>query len=97
SNGSHLSVTSDAEGRVEFLIPDDFPGVVKGERDRRLGQFSVSSEYHQGDRRYTTQLSADYRVSPSHWQSTRLGLLIVGFGFIAGSVIGRVKKGGDGK
>ncbi|MEW8507871.1 MAG: hypothetical protein AB2598_14320 [Candidatus Thiodiazotropha sp.] len=97
SHGSHLSATTDAEGRVKFRIPDDFPGLVKGERDRRLGEFSVSSEYLQDDRRYTTQLSADYRVSPAHWQSTRLGLLVIGIGFVAGGLIGRVKKGGNAK
>ncbi|MEW8251872.1 MAG: carboxypeptidase-like regulatory domain-containing protein [Candidatus Thiodiazotropha sp.] len=97
SNGSRLSATTDASGRVKFRIPDDFPGLVKGERDRRVGDFSISSEYLQGNRRFTTQLSADYRVSPVHWQSTRLGLLVVGIGFIAGGFIGRVNKAGEGK
>ncbi|MET0071801.1 MAG: hypothetical protein ABW096_17315 [Candidatus Thiodiazotropha sp.] len=97
ANGSHLTATTDATGRVVFRIPDDFPGLVEGERDRRMGDFAVSSEYLQGDRRYTTQLSADYRVSPVHWQSTRLGLLVVGIGFIAGGFIGRVKRAGGGK
>ena len=97
ANGSHLSATTDATGRVEFRIPDDFPGLVEGERDRRVGDFAVSSEYLQGDRRFTTQLSAGYRVSPEHWQSAPLGLLVVGIGFIAGGFIGRVKKAGDAK
>ncbi|PVV14449.1 MAG: hypothetical protein B6D77_03285 [gamma proteobacterium symbiont of Ctena orbiculata] len=97
ANGSHLSATTDATGRVEFRIPDDFPGLVEGERDRRMGDFAVSSEYLQHDRRFTTQLSAGYRVSPEHWQSTPLGLLVVGIGFIAGGFIGRVKKAGDAK
>jgi hypothetical protein len=94
SNGTHLSTTSDAEGRVVFRIPDDFPDLVEGERDRRLSQFTASSEYIQEDKRYTTQLNADYRINPSHWQSTPWGLLVIGVGFIAGGFIGRVNNPG---
>ncbi|MES9949758.1 MAG: Ig-like domain-containing protein [Candidatus Thiodiazotropha sp.] len=93
-NGSQLSSTTDSNGRVSFQIPDDFPGMIEGERDKRLGQFTVSSEYLEGDRRYTTRLNADYRVNPAHWQSTRLGLLVVGIGFIAGGFLGRVNRSG---
>ncbi|MEW8315709.1 MAG: hypothetical protein AB2669_16350 [Candidatus Thiodiazotropha endolucinida] len=94
ANGTQLSSTTDSHGRVSFQIPDDFPGMIEGERDKRLGQFTVSSEYLEGNRRYTTQLNADYRVNPAHWQSTRLGLLVVGIGFIAGGFLGRVKRSG---
>ncbi|MES9986886.1 MAG: hypothetical protein ABW077_03160 [Candidatus Thiodiazotropha endolucinida] len=94
ANGTQLSSTTDSHGRVSFQIPDDFPGMIEGERDKRLGQFTVSSEYLEGNRRYTTQLNADYRVNPTHWQSTRLGLLVVGIGFIAGGFLGRVKRDG---
>ncbi|MCG7980513.1 MAG: hypothetical protein N0E58_20595 [Candidatus Thiodiazotropha endolucinida] len=94
ANGTQLSSTTDSHGRVSFQIPDDFPGMIEGERDKRLGQFIVSSEYLEGNRRYTTQLNADYRVNPAHWQSTRLGLLVVGIGFIAGGFLGRVKRSG---
>lgn len=94
-NGTQLSATSDPNGRVSFQIPDDFPGVIEGNRDKRISQFTVSSEFQQDDRRYTTQLNADYRINPVHWQSTRLGLLVVGIGFLAGGFLGRVKgKGG---
>jgi hypothetical protein len=93
SNGSRLEAVTDAGGRVEFQIPDDFPEVVKGERDSRSGQFTLSGEYFQGGVRYTTQLNADYRVNPGHWQSTPLGLAVIGFGFVAGSLLGRVKNG----
>jgi hypothetical protein len=94
SNGTQLSAISDTDGRVEFRIPDDFPGLEEGERDRRLSQFTASSEYFLDGKRYTTQLNADYRINPSHWQSTRWGLLVVGIGFIAGGFIGRVNSNG---
>jgi hypothetical protein len=93
SNGSRREALTDADGRVEFQIPDDFPEVVEGERDRRSGQFNVSGEYFEGGRRYTTQLNADYRVNPGHWQSTPLGLAVVGIGFVAGGLLGRVSNG----
>lgn len=94
SNRTQLSAISDTDGRVEFRIPDDFPGLVEGERDRRLSQFTASSEYFLDGKRYTTQLNADYRINPSHWQSTRWGLLVIGIGFIAGGFIGRVNSNG---
>jgi hypothetical protein len=93
-NGSQLATKSDADGRVTFLIPDDFPGVIEGKRDKRMGQFTVSSEYQQDNIRYTTQLNAEYRINPMHWQSTQLGLLVVGIGFLAGGFLGRVKGNG---
>ncbi|MES9969788.1 MAG: hypothetical protein ABW092_07110 [Candidatus Thiodiazotropha sp.] len=94
TNGTQLSTTSDPNGRVRFQIPDDFPDLVEGERDRRTGQFTISGEYHQDEKRFTTQLNADYRINPAHWQSTRLGLLVVGIGFLAGGFLGRVKGNG---
>jgi hypothetical protein len=95
SNGTQLSAISDRDGRVAFRIPDDFPDLIEGERDKRLSQFTASSEYLQGGKRFTTQLNADYRINPSHWQSTRWGLLVIGIGFITGGFIGRVNnKGG---
>jgi hypothetical protein len=94
SNGTQLSAISDADGRVAFMIPDDFPDLVEGQRDTRLSQFTTSSEYHQGGKRFTTQLNADYRINPSHWHSTRWGLLIIGIGFITGGFIGRINDSG---
>jgi hypothetical protein len=94
SNGTRLSTTSNVDGRAVFRIPDDFPDVAEGERDRRLSQFSASSEYIQEGKRYTTQLNADYRINPNHWQSTHWGLLVIGIGFITGGFIGRVNNAG---
>ena len=92
SHGTLQTLSSNAEGRVEFRIPDDFPDLVEGERDKRLAQFTISSEYRDEGITYTTQLNADYRINPSHWQSTRLGLLVLGIGLLTGSYLGRAKK-----
>jgi hypothetical protein len=92
TNGTRLTAKTDVDGGVSFEIPDDFPGVIEGERDKRLSQFTVASEFISEHKRYTTQLNADYRLNPSHWQSTQMGLLVVGIGFIAGGFLGRVKS-----
>lgn len=98
ANGTRLSATTDRNGRVSFQMPDDFPEVIDGERDKRLSQFTVASEYMGEHKRYTTQLNADYQINPEHWQSTRLGLLVVGIGFVAGGFLGRVRgSGGKGQ
>jgi hypothetical protein len=96
SHGTQHTLTTGSDGRVEFQIPDDFPDLEEGERDRRQAQFSVSSEYSQDEVNYSTQLIADYRINPSHWQSTQLGLLVIGLGFLAGGYLGRnIKNAGD--
>ncbi|MCU7871127.1 MAG: hypothetical protein KZQ91_00125 [Candidatus Thiodiazotropha sp. (ex Lucinoma borealis)] len=92
THGSQQTVISDQYGRVEFQIPDDFPNLVAGERDKRSAQFTISSKYREGDIAYQTQLNADYRVNPTHWQSTQLGLWVVGIGILAGGYLGRTKK-----
>jgi hypothetical protein len=95
TNGTQLTSKTDVDGFVSFEIPDDFPEVIEGDRDKRLSQFTVASEYISEHKRYTTQLNADYRLNPSHWQSTQMGLLVVGIGFITGGFLGRVRgKGG---
>ncbi|MCU7813182.1 MAG: hypothetical protein KZQ77_18410, partial [Candidatus Thiodiazotropha sp. (ex Notomyrtea botanica)] len=91
-NGSQIQALSDEFGRVEFHLPDDFPDIVKGERDRRSAELSISAETQDGGIDYQTTLTAEYRVAPSHWQSTRMGLLVAGLGLIAGGLIGKTKK-----
>ncbi len=90
SNGAHATAVSDAQGRITLRLPDDFPNVQPGEEDKRRASFSLSAETREGSTRYRTQLVADYRVNPNHWQSFELGLLFVGLGLVAGGLIGRV-------
>ncbi|MCU7931635.1 MAG: hypothetical protein KZQ90_12605 [Candidatus Thiodiazotropha sp. (ex Codakia rugifera)] len=92
TNGSQQTAISDRNGRVEFQIPDDFPNIVAGERDKRSAQLTISSRYRKGDIAYQTQLNADYRVNPTHWQSSQLGLWVVGVGMLAGGYLGRTRK-----
>ncbi|MES9980337.1 MAG: Ig-like domain-containing protein [Candidatus Thiodiazotropha sp. 6PLUC5] len=92
SNGSQQTLTTDENGRVTFTIPDDFPDLVDGVRDRRNAQFTIISEYQQDKVTYSTQLFADYQVNPNHWQSTQLGFLVLGIGFLAGGYLGHSLK-----
>ncbi|MEJ2621499.1 MAG: hypothetical protein P8163_14910 [Candidatus Thiodiazotropha sp.] len=97
SNGSQQTQITDQQGRVTFIIPDDFPDLIDGERSKQTAQFTISGEYQHGDISYSTQLVADYRVNPSHWQSTELGLLVLGLGFLAGGFLGQNLKNRDQK
>lgn len=91
-NGSMVEGITDAEGRVRLHIPDDFPNLKPGERDRRTADLRVSAEHQADGITYQTQLSADYRVNPSHWQSIGWGVTVAGLGFLVGGFIGRTGK-----
>jgi hypothetical protein len=97
ANGTQLEAVSDTSGRVAFHLPDDFPGLVPGARDERSAAFTVSAEMRDADMNYQTTLSADYRVNPAHWQSTRWGWMVAGLGFVAGGLLGRTKNQGGKK
>jgi hypothetical protein len=97
SNGSQATAASDAQGRITLRLPDDFPDVKPGEEDKRQASFTLSAETSNGETHYRTQLVADYRVNPGHWQSFELGLLFVGLGLISGGLIGRMGLPDSGK
>ncbi|WP_275097902.1 hypothetical protein [Sedimenticola hydrogenitrophicus] len=98
SNGTSLHGVSDGDGRVVLRIPDDFPDIVPGERDRRSAELSIATEYQTGGVRYQSALTAAYRVSPEHWQSQGWGLAVAGVGFAFGGLLSgrltRDRKGG---
>lgn len=93
ANGSQVEATAAADGRVSLHIPDDFPDIVAGERDKRSAEFTVSTGYTEGDQMYQSTLNAAYRVNPHHWRSLNLGIVVVGIGMLAGGFIGRVGRG----
>ncbi|MCB1849212.1 MAG: hypothetical protein KDI83_00185 [Gammaproteobacteria bacterium] len=90
SYGSRLSAVSDERGLVELRLPDDFPQIETGRRDRRGAEFTLSAELSKGGITYQTRLYAEYRVNPSHWHSLELGILAGGIGMLAGGLIGRL-------
>ena len=99
SHGTITNAISDSEGRFSLRVPDDFPDIKEGERDRRKAEFTISAEIKDAGVTYQTALSAEYRVNSSHWQSLGMGTVIVGVGMLAGAFLGRVgmtsaKRGG---
>jgi len=100
SNGSTLKSVSDKNGQLTFRIPDDFPNVVAGERDRRNADMFLIASVKEGGVQYESMLMADYRMSPSHWQSTTWGVTVAGAGFLFGGFLtgfGRRKSKGGGR
>ncbi|MCP3668836.1 MAG: hypothetical protein GY814_00045 [Gammaproteobacteria bacterium] len=92
TNGSRVETISDNNGMVTIRIPDDFPNIIPGERDRRSADFSVSAKYQDNGITYNTMLSAEYRVDQAHWKSLSWGFAVAGLGMIAGGFIGRTRK-----
>ncbi len=92
ANGSHLEATTTADGRVALHIPDDFPHIEAGERDKRSAEFSISSRYTEADQTYQSTLNAAYRVNPHHWHSSSLGVMVVGIGLLAGGFVGGIGR-----
>lgn len=98
SNGSSLNGMSDSNGRVVLRIPDDFSNVVPGERDRRAAELSISTEYQAEGVQYGSTLTAEYRVSPEHWQSKSWGMAVAAIGFVFGGFLTRrVARGKNGE
>lgn len=93
ANGSRIEGISDEKGMVRLHIPDDFPNVIAGERDRRTAEFSLSAEYKSDGITYQTMLSAEYRVNQQHWQALSLGIAVTAFGMLAGGFLGHTKSG----
>jgi len=93
AHGSKLAATTTKNGRVSLQLPDDFPGIVAGERDKRSAEFTISTSYTEGDQTYQSTLNAAYRVNPQNWHSLNLGILVVGIGMLAGGFIGGIGRG----
>ena len=93
SNGSSLEATTDAEGRVSFVLPDDFKRVVAGRRNNPPGEFIVRTGHTSDGTLYRTNFTYAYYADPSHWQSTNVGLFMLFAGFITGIVLMRKGNG----
>lgn len=87
SNASVLESLTDTQGRVVFVLPDDFPETIPHERANKPGELLVHAKYSDNGNQYATWLSSDYEVSPRHWRSTELGAMVLGGGFLFGAFI----------
>jgi len=95
ANGTTARFKSDAQGRVVIPLPEDFPAVKPGRMGNRPSEFSLNVSHTEKAQTYTSTLSADYHINPEHWQSTELGLAVIGGGMLIGGFItmrGRRRK-----
>lgn len=89
THGTVTKGVSDTDGGVMLTLPDDFPDLVEGVKTRRSAGFRVAAEHRHQGIGFQTSLDADYRVSPDHWRPRSWGLVLAGFGLVAGGLLGR--------
>jgi hypothetical protein len=87
SNGTFIEEVTDAQGRVEFTLPEDFVQVGSGRAANAPAEFMVSAAHGTDERAYRTTLSADYHVNPAHWESLLGGGIALAAGFACGLVL----------
>lgn len=87
ANGTSRVLKTDSQGQLTLSLPDDFQTVKAGRMSNRPSEFVLRATHLDGAQTYTTTLSADYHVNPAHWQSTELGLAVVGGGMLLGALI----------
>ncbi|RMH60572.1 MAG: hypothetical protein D6678_05490 [Zetaproteobacteria bacterium] len=95
SNGTELTLKSDANGRVRLTFPDDFPEVHPGFMHNKPAGFTLRLAHVSQGKRYLTTLAGDYRTDPAHWQSFYGGVLVAGGGVLLGGFLGwRLRRRG---
>lgn len=83
-NGSGTECTADAEGLVTIPLPDDFVYEKPGRGANPPSEFVLTAQHHAGSQRYVSTFSYNYYVNPEQWQSTPLGLAVIGGGMLIG-------------
>ncbi len=91
-NGTHLQQVTDKYGRVTFTLPDDFPHVVAGRRDKRTATMTLVVRHQTGSHQWQTIFMSDYAVNPAHWQSTSWGSWVMLMGMVLGRVMVRLNR-----
>ena len=87
SHASVLEAVTDAQGRVFFTLPDDFPETRPGRNANAPAELLLHAKLSDRQQQFASWLSADYRASPEHWQDRTLGALVAGGGFVFGALI----------
>ncbi len=87
SNGSSTTFTSDIEGRLTVPLPEDFSEIKQGRRANHASDFVLITEYRDGADSFISSLTSEYHVNPKHWQSTSLGIAVIGGGLLLGGLI----------
>lgn len=89
ANGTKLDSKTDINGKVAFILPDDFKDIKPGRRANKPQDFLLRTVHIADNITYKTNFSAPYSVNPSHWQSNSGGILALSIGFISGIVVMR--------
>lgn len=83
-HGSRLEGSTDSEGRVSFVLPDDFPEVHPGRDANAPAEMTLYVDRGAAPKRYRTRLNAAYHADPGHWRSLPWGVGVVALGLLAG-------------
>ncbi|ATX79254.1 hypothetical protein Ga0123461_0834 [Mariprofundus aestuarium] len=86
-NGSSAEFTTDAEGLVVIPLPEDFVYEKPGRMANPASEFVLTAEHSVGSQKYITTFSYSYHINPEHWQSTELGLAVIGGGMLIGGFV----------
>lgn len=87
SNGTRWYARTESNGRITFVLPDDFAQVQSGREFNLPADFVLHVSYMDGDKSHRTSLSAPYHVNPGHWQSSAAGYAASFAGFMTGILI----------
>jgi len=83
-NGSSAEFRADAEGLVTIPLPEDFVYEKPGRMANPASEFVLTAEHSAGTQKHITTFSYGYHINPEHWQSTDLGLAVIGGGMLIG-------------
>lgn len=87
SNGTSAEYASDADGYLDFKLPEDFGIVKAGRSGNRPAEFVLTASHADGAERFVTTLSSSYFVNPSHWQSLTMGMATALGGMLLGGLL----------
>lgn len=88
-NGSEQALVTGPDGLLTLRLPEDFPNLIPGERDKRSARFTLATGQRRDAVRYRTQLVLEYTVNPHHWRSRNWGFAAIGLGLMLGGLLGR--------
>lgn len=88
SHGSRLERETDARGRLQVELPDDFPETHPGRRANRPAEFVLQVRHQEDGGTFVTRYSAAYFVDDGHWKPTWAGFAVLGGGLFLGLGLG---------
>ncbi|PJA31560.1 MAG: hypothetical protein CO187_08775 [Zetaproteobacteria bacterium CG_4_9_14_3_um_filter_53_7] len=87
ANGTSRQLQTDLDGKLIVALPEDFTRGRSGRAGNRPAEFVLTASHSNGEQRYITTFSYNYHVNPEQWQSTPLGLAVIGGGMLLGGLM----------